>query len=124
MRKLFSAAICVVGLVAATSSGHAHGALAVGDKGYGYAWNVKSKEKAARVAIEECKEWNKRCSVIGTFNDEWASFARSPASGRVKAQIGFATGKSKRQAVSKALQNCQKAGGRRCATLFAVEDTR
>ena len=124
MLKIVFAAVCSLGLLATSSASIAHGALAVGDKGYGYSWNVKSKEKAGRAAVSECKEWNKRCTIIGTFNDEWASFARSPAVGRTEAKLGFATGKSKRQAAGKALQACQRAGGRRCVTLFVVEDTR
>jgi hypothetical protein len=124
MLKVYFVLSCAGALLGAPAASHAYGALAVGPTGYGYVWNGKTKQQAGRVAIEECEEFSKNCKVVETFNNEWASFARSPAVGRVPARTGFATGKTKKEAQKRALDACRKAGGRRCDTLFVVQDKR
>jgi len=93
----------------------AWGAIAYspGDYGAGWSQGKDNREAAEKEAMSACSQRGKGCVLRSSFNKQCGALAADGSA------VGVATSADQRQALEKAMDECRKAGGARCAPHIA-----
>jgi len=128
-RMMAMAAIAFLGL---SSPAWADGALAVGcspTEGLVWGWEFgrPTTEEAAQIALQRCQSHGSDCTAYrAALNGDGAWIALADDVRNFPppkcAPFGAGYSKSKQQAESVALQNCQKTGGRSCVIAMSQQN--
>lgn len=95
-----------------TRPAHSYGAIAYGSKSqaWGYSYNWDSREKAERVAMQNCAQRAKDCEVAVWYDFKCGAVAAGGGAGYF-----WGVGDGAGEARTEALNKCEKGGGKGCA---------
>jgi hypothetical protein len=124
LTSLRIAVFALAALISAGTTAKAEGALAIGDCGaYGFSYNYDTESAARERALKECRDHKgKNCKTVVTLSGNCAAFSIDDR--KSCGAWGWASRATKEAAITAAINECTKAGGRDCVRRTDVCDSK